>query len=56
MKYLLRNSGIILMLLGVVFLILYATQGMVSNTYLVVSALLLIGGAVVYVVMQRIMS
>ncbi len=56
MKYLLRNSGVILMLVAVVLLFVYATQGMISNSYLIASGLFLLGGLAVYVIMQRVME
>ncbi len=56
MKYLLRNLGVIFMLVAVVLLFIYATQGMVTNSYLVISGLLLLAGVAVYVIMQRVME
>ncbi|WP_157363793.1 hypothetical protein [Alkaliflexus imshenetskii] len=54
MNEFLKYAGVVLVLLGVVLLGVYAFQNMVSNTLLVVSALLLIGGVAMHVILNRI--
>ncbi len=56
MKDFLKNSGLLLIILAVVFLAIYAFQGMVTNTYLILSGFLLVGGLLAYVIMQRVMD
>ncbi len=50
----LKYAGVVLILLGVVLLGVYAFKNMISNTLLVVSALLLIGGVAIHVILNRI--
>ncbi len=56
MNTFLKNFGIILILLGVVVLAFYMINTPSSNTPLVFSALLLIGGTAVHVILNRIID
>ncbi|MBR8536750.1 hypothetical protein KDU71_14330 [Carboxylicivirga sediminis] len=56
MNAFLKNFGIILIVLGVVVLAFYAINTPPSNTPLVFAALLLIGGAALYVILNRIID
>ncbi len=54
MNQLLKYLGVFMILIAVVILGLYMYENAVSNTLLIVSGLLLIGGLAVYVILNKI--
>jgi len=56
MNVFLKNFGIILIILGVIVLGLYSINTPASNTPLVFSAVLLLSGAALHVILNRIID
>jgi len=56
MNVLLKNFGIILIILGVIVLGFYSINTPTSNTPLAFAAILLIGGAILHVILNRIIE
>ncbi|MCT4589877.1 MAG: hypothetical protein N4A71_18780 [Carboxylicivirga sp.] len=56
MNTFLKNFGIILIILGVVVLGIYSIDTPASNTPLIFAGLLLIGGTIVHVILNRIIE
>ncbi|GAO28209.1 hypothetical protein [Geofilum rubicundum] len=54
MKELLKYLGLFLILAGVVVLGFYAFASMISNLFLIIAALLLVGGLALYILFNRI--
>ncbi len=53
MKDLVRYSGILIMLAGVILLVIIVSEGVMKNTGLTLSACLVILGMVVYILVSR---
>ncbi len=56
MNVFLKNFGIILIILGVIVLGFYSINTPASNTLLVFAAILLLGGATFYTILNRIID
>lgn len=56
MNQFLKYSGVLLILFGVIILGIYAYRSLVSNTLLIVSALLLIGGLAIHIILNKILD
>jgi len=56
MNEVLKNFGIILIIIGVIILGYYAANNITSNTPLVVSFILMTGGMVLHIILNRILD
>ncbi|MCU4166070.1 hypothetical protein [Carboxylicivirga caseinilyticus] len=56
MNQILKNFGILLILLGVVILLVYMMNTPVGNGLLVLSGFLMVGGIVAHVILNRIIE
>jgi hypothetical protein len=53
MKYLLKNLGILMIIAAVVILSIYALNDYIDNAYLIVSLLLLVGGIIAHIALNK---
>ncbi|WP_291861159.1 hypothetical protein [Marinilabilia sp.] len=53
MKYLLKNLGILMIIAAVVILSIYALNDYIDNAYLFVSLLLLVGGIIAHIILNK---
>lgn len=53
MKYLLKNLGILMIIAAVVILSIYALNDYIDNVYLIVSLLLILGGIISHIILNK---
>nr|WP_319399635.1 hypothetical protein [uncultured Carboxylicivirga sp.] len=56
MNYILKNFGVLLIIIGVVVLAMYMLNPPVGNLLLVIAGLLMVGGIIVHIVLNRIVE
>jgi len=56
MQTFLKNLGIILILGGFIFLVISVLKGMATNAFLLTSAIAIVGGLLVHIILNRIVE
>ncbi|MFW6327974.1 MAG: hypothetical protein ACOC2F_06635 [Bacteroidota bacterium] len=56
MQNFLRNLGLFLILAGFILLVVSVIQGMTTNTLLLVSGSLVVGGLLLYIILNRVIE
>jgi hypothetical protein len=54
MRNFIKHLGVVVILLGVILLGIYAFLGLISNTVLVIAALLLLGGVAAHIILNKV--